>query len=292
MTFGPLRGRPDCCVHLGGVPLPLVQQYRYLGVVLSPTLSWRPRVDFICSRGDGLFYQASAWCLGEGLPLSFSSPVFVTYVLSSSSFGLEFICDGPSALHQFNLALRRWCGPALPLLLQCTGNLALVMLCTLDSAAHSRFSVGSALLTTPLLVLRLLPVFSDSLPLCKARGRTGSSCGALSIGALFQRWLSSHVPAMALRVTLVRPQCLSKATCVPAAVSRFLTRRCRGVCSLKGFRSHVPAVVLRVSWGLDVFRDVSGAMCQLRFSMSICASHLVGFRDMSKARYGPWISSL
>ena len=72
-----LCGRPDCCVHLGGVPLPLV----WLGVVLSPTLSWRPHVDFLCSRGDRLFHQASAWCLGEGLPLSFWSSVFVTYVL-------------------------------------------------------------------------------------------------------------------------------------------------------------------------------------------------------------------
>ena len=42
-------------------------------------------------------------------PLSFSSSVFVTYVLSSSSFGLEFIADDPPALQQFNLALRRWC---------------------------------------------------------------------------------------------------------------------------------------------------------------------------------------
>ena len=105
VVFGPMRGCPDCCVHLGS----LVQQYRYLGVVLSPTLSWRPHVDFICSRGDCLFHQASACCLGEGLPLSFSSSVFVTFVLSSSSFSLEFIGDDPPALQQFNLALRRWC---------------------------------------------------------------------------------------------------------------------------------------------------------------------------------------
>ena len=31
--------------------------------------------------------------------------------------------------------------------------------------------------------------------------------------ALFQLWLSSHVSATALRVTLVGPQCLSKAMC-------------------------------------------------------------------------------
>ena len=44
-----------------------------------PTLSWRPHVDFLCPRGDRLFHQASAWCLGEGLPLlsllPFSSPM-------------------------------------------------------------------------------------------------------------------------------------------------------------------------------------------------------------------------
>ena len=39
VVFGPLRGRPDCSVHLGGVSLPLVPQYRYLGVTLTPTLS-------------------------------------------------------------------------------------------------------------------------------------------------------------------------------------------------------------------------------------------------------------
>ena len=39
MVFGPLRDRPDCCVHLGGIPLPLVQQYRYLGIVLFLPLS-------------------------------------------------------------------------------------------------------------------------------------------------------------------------------------------------------------------------------------------------------------
>ena len=68
-----------------------------------------PSRRFLCSRGDHLFHQASARCLGEGLPLSFSSSVFVTYVLSSSSVGLEFIADDSPALQQFNLALRRWC---------------------------------------------------------------------------------------------------------------------------------------------------------------------------------------
>ena len=157
MTFDPLRGRPDCCVHHGGVPLPLVQQYRNLGVVLSPTLSWRPHVDFIRSRGDRLFHQASAWCLGEGRPLSFSSSVFVTYVLSSSCFGLEFICDDPPALQQPNLALRRWCRH---LLGWPSASAVSVMLCTLPLGALSRFSGACVLSTTP--PLRSLPVCSGS----------------------------------------------------------------------------------------------------------------------------------
>ena len=71
------------------------------------TLSWRAHVEFVCSRGDRLFHQASAWCLGEGLPLFFSSSIFITRVLSSPSFGLKFIGDDPPALQQFDLALRR-----------------------------------------------------------------------------------------------------------------------------------------------------------------------------------------
>ena len=92
MVFGPLRGRPDCCVHPGGVPLPLVQQYRYLGVVLSPSLSWRPHVDFLCSRGDRLFHQASACALVRVSRLySWTSPPPLpgdTYEVSSLGLGL------------------------------------------------------------------------------------------------------------------------------------------------------------------------------------------------------------
>ena len=43
---------------------------------------------------------------GEGLPLSFSSSIFITYVLSSSSFGLEFFLL-PSVVDALRLALGR-----------------------------------------------------------------------------------------------------------------------------------------------------------------------------------------
>ena len=109
MVFGPTRGRTPCLVHLGGVPLPMVLQYRYLGIVLTPCLSWRAHVAYLCARGDRLFHQSGAWCHGEGLPVTFALSVFIAYVLSSASFGLEYIGDDPAALLQFNLSLQRWC---------------------------------------------------------------------------------------------------------------------------------------------------------------------------------------
>ena len=71
-----------------------------------------------------------------------------------------------------NLALRRWRRHILgwpsvsPVV--AVRNLAFVMLC---SAAHSRFSVGTALLTTLLLDFRVLPMCSGSSPPRKVRGR-------------------------------------------------------------------------------------------------------------------------
>ena len=179
MVFGPLRGRPDCSVHLGGVSLPLVPQYRYLGVTLTPSLSWGPHVDLVCARGDRLFHQACAWCRGEGLPLSFSSSVFVTYVLSSSSFGLEFVGDDSrhfsnSTSHSVAGAVIFLGGPVLLLSQQSTGSWVSPMHSALPSDVLSRCLVACVPWTTPPLVLQTLPVSSGSLPPCKAHGRTGA----------------------------------------------------------------------------------------------------------------------
>ena len=50
MIFGPHRNLPACSVTLGGVALPVVTVYTYLGVVLSLPLSWSAHV------------QPSSWC--------------------------------------------------------------------------------------------------------------------------------------------------------------------------------------------------------------------------------------
>ena len=171
MVFGPLRGRPDCSVHLGSVSLPLVPQYRYLGVTLTPTLSWCPHVDLVCARGDRLFHQACAWCRGEGLSLSFSSSVFVTYVLSSSSFGLSVATP-----QHFNSTSRPSLVPSSSWVAQCfscrSSSLgAWHWRCTPPCPRTCILFVWSLVCHGLLpLALQTLPVSSGSLRLCKAHG--------------------------------------------------------------------------------------------------------------------------
>ena len=99
-------------------------------------------------------------------------------------FGLEFIADDPLALQQSPVSD----GPALAQLLQLTGNLASVMLCTLPLGALSHFTGACVLSTTPLLALRSLPV-CPVLLICAPPVRTCSPlflhpapcpCGCLS----------------------------------------------------------------------------------------------------------------
>ena len=57
MVFGPRRHVPPCSVTLAGAPLPVVFEYPYLGVILSPSLSWTPHAQHLVSRGNRFFAQ-------------------------------------------------------------------------------------------------------------------------------------------------------------------------------------------------------------------------------------------
>ena len=110
--------------------------------------------------------------------LSFSSSVFVTCVLSSSSFGLQFVGDDSAPLQQLNLSLRRWCrhllgwSSASPVA-AVTGSLALAVHSALPSDVHSLCLVACVPWTTLPLALQTLPVSSGSVRPCKAHGRIG-----------------------------------------------------------------------------------------------------------------------
>ena len=108
MVFGPRRRVPDCHVQLNGVSLPVVLSYKYLGVVVTPALSWSKHVQHLVSRGNRLFAQCVPWCRAEHLPVHMASSIFSVYVLSSVSWSFEFCTQSPSALRFMDKALRRW----------------------------------------------------------------------------------------------------------------------------------------------------------------------------------------
>ena len=94
MTFGPLRSRPDCCVHLDGVPLPLVGCCS----LSHPFLAW---ISSLLALIDSSTRPI------PGALVKVSSLLFVVNFHHQCS--LQFIGDDPPALQQFNLALRRSC---------------------------------------------------------------------------------------------------------------------------------------------------------------------------------------
>ena len=87
MVFGPRRRLPDFDLHLGGVSLPVVSSYKYLCVLLTPTLCWTKHVQFLIGRGN--------------LPVQMASSIFRVHVLPRL-LGSEFF------LHLLDGAIRRW----------------------------------------------------------------------------------------------------------------------------------------------------------------------------------------
>ena len=111
------------------------------------TLSWGPHVDLVCARGDRFLPPSCAPGVVAKVCLSLSS-VFVTHVLSSSSFGLEFVGDDSAALQQQPLVPSGAACPVLLLSQQFTGSLALAMHSALLSDVHSLCLVACVPWTT------------------------------------------------------------------------------------------------------------------------------------------------
>ena len=58
-TFGIALVVPSCAVTLAGSFLPVVNEFTYLGVVLTPSLTWLSHVRHLISRGNRLFPSVS-----------------------------------------------------------------------------------------------------------------------------------------------------------------------------------------------------------------------------------------
>ena len=70
MIFGPSRRTPSCSVTLSNLELPVVRAYRYLGVILTPSLSWSAHISHLTTRGLRLLAQSTTWSRSEGLSLA------------------------------------------------------------------------------------------------------------------------------------------------------------------------------------------------------------------------------
>ena len=92
---GPDAALQRCHVQLGGVSLPVMWSYKYLGVVLSPTLSWSKH---LVSRGKRFFAQCVSWCRVQHLPVHMTSSILCVHVLPSVLRSSEFFAQSPTAL--------------------------------------------------------------------------------------------------------------------------------------------------------------------------------------------------
>ena len=97
MVFGPARSRQSSQSLSAAICWKSSHPYRYLGVVLTPSLWWDAHVVHILARGHRLFAQSTSWARSKGLLASFSA-----------TFGTEFVGDCTHTLAQLDLAQQRW----------------------------------------------------------------------------------------------------------------------------------------------------------------------------------------
>ena len=108
MVFGPRRRAPECHVQLGGVSLPVVLSFKFLGVVLSPTLSWSKHVQIWSAEATASSHSA---CTGAALNICQFSwhPRSSAFMFSPVSRGdSELFAQSPTALRLMDNALPRW----------------------------------------------------------------------------------------------------------------------------------------------------------------------------------------
>ena len=86
-------------------------------VALGLRMSLSAHARHLVSRGNRLFAQCVAWCKSERLPLRFASTLFMSYVLPSISWGVEFLVSSHhTALQVIDRFLLRRCLQVLPTL--------------------------------------------------------------------------------------------------------------------------------------------------------------------------------
>ena len=100
---------------LQGSAVPVVPEYRYLGVIFQASKRWNKQTDRLISKSTRKFHQCIAWAESRGLHTSFRRSLFQSYVLPSMTHGAAFLDDTSVRRldkHVRQLGRRLLCWPA------------------------------------------------------------------------------------------------------------------------------------------------------------------------------------
>ena len=92
--------------RLGGLELPFVATYRYLGVVFASNGRWSHHISYMLDRGKQRFATCVAWAQREKLNLAWTARLFQVYVMDAFLYGAEFIFTDAVALRSLDRHLR------------------------------------------------------------------------------------------------------------------------------------------------------------------------------------------
>ena len=109
MRFGASRASGLSPFLLEGQRLPWVQEYKYLGVVIDPSLCLRGHVKHLRERAHARFWQVCGWARREGLPLAIARKLVDAYVIPGCLFGAELLCPNSRRMGEL-LRLQREIG--------------------------------------------------------------------------------------------------------------------------------------------------------------------------------------
>ena len=99
---------PQQSFLLGGMTLPFVSEYKYLGVVFDSHGGCRNHVSHVTRQGNQKFASCVSWAAREGLHVAWQSRLFQSYVLPAFTYGSEFLLCNQNLLDAMNLQLRKW----------------------------------------------------------------------------------------------------------------------------------------------------------------------------------------
>ena len=86
--FGHGRNVPDGHATLRGHAMPVVPMYKHFGVILTSHITLHAQQ--VVDRGHRLFALCVSWCQSEHLPVTLASSIFMTHVLPSVAWYLNF----------------------------------------------------------------------------------------------------------------------------------------------------------------------------------------------------------